>query len=853
MLVAALWLLESEVLAQTADPAFLAEHFYKVSDISDVAQQPDGKRVIVGGFEYVNGLPARAIARLNVDGSLDQAFQANVTITTSSYPLLKRPTQVRIMPNGKILLATMGNSQDALVVSGLKRVELLQLNADGTPDPTFDVGAGSHNDNYVTNLLVQPDGKILVAGPIASFNTSVRFRRIVRLLSNGAVDPSFDAPLDPTREIKAVALQPDGKMIISADFYRFNSSQTDTRIIRLQSNGSIDNTFQAYTTTAFVQKLQVQPDGKVLMAGVQGFATAGPYSNVVVRLQNNGLPDPSFTLDPVAAAAGPTQLNYLTALQVQPDGKALVALYVANQYRLMRLNTDGSIDPTWQIGIEPSWGPKTISVQADGRVLVGGNFIQLGGQSGSLFLLSSTGAVDFSFRPSIQVPGTVSSIALQPDGKIIVGGNFHEIGLAVADNLARLHADGTLDVAFTNQCRTDQPVYTVKVQPDGKVVVGGAFTQVGGVARTAVARLLATGNIDLSFNPSTLFTPLSQTLSTTVRTVLPLADGSIWLGVDIRNAAGGYGLAKATATGTPDPSVTVPLTGIVNTLYQQTDGNIVVGGQFTAFGGISTLNLARMSATGIPETGFTLSGFFDPFYQVLTVEQQPNGKLLVGGWFSPLAGVGSTLRRLELNGNLDFTFNSNTTVRNARALALQPNGSVLVGGEYVESVIMGQVTPPRVVWAGVGLVSNTGQVDSNFSLAQGAVGAPYNQASVGALVRQPDGKVLVGGYFAVAGGQPHLSLARLLAPTALSATSQKVLEDATSVYPNPVNDALHLTLAAGHQPQLISLQTLTGQTVLKQQIKQASLSVSVRHLPAGVYLLRVDYAEGPVTRRVVIQ
>jgi len=840
--------------AQTVDPAFIAEHFYKVSEISDVAQQPDGKRVIVGNFEYVNRLPARAIARLNVDGSLDQAFQANVNITTASYPLLKRPAQVRIMPNGKILLATMGNSQDTLVVSGLKRVELMQLNADGTPDPTFDVGAGSHNDNAISNLLVQSDGKILVAGPIASFNTSGRFRRIVRLLSNGSVDVSFDAALDPMREIKAVALQPDGKIVISADFYRFNSSQTDSRVIRLQANGSVDNTFQSYATTALVQKLQVQGDGKVVVAGVQGLGTAGPYSNSVIRLQANGQPDPSFVLDPVAAATGFVQLNYLTDLQLQPDGKILVSLYVPNEYKLMRLHANGSIDPTWQISAEPNWGPKTIQVQADGRILVGGNFTQLGNESGSLFLLSSTGAIDPGFRSSIQVPGTVSSIALQPDGKIVVGGNFHEIGAAVADNLARLHVDGTLDAAFTNQCRTDKPVYNVKVQTDGKLVVGGAFTKVGGVQRTAVARLLATGDIDPGFNSNTLVTPsLGYASQAVVKTVLPLADGSIWVGGSFRNAVGGYGLAKATATGVPDLSVTVPLTGVVNTLYQQTDGNIVVGGDFTGLGGVSTLNLARMSSNGSPDFGFVSSGVYDPFYQVMAVLQQADNKLLVGGFFPPVSGISSSLRRLELNGNIDYTFNSNTAVRYARALALQPNGDVLVGGEYVESVITGPAVPPRVVWAGVSLISNTGQVVSNFNLAQGAVGAPYNQAAVEALAKQPDGKVLVGGYFAMAGGQPHLSLARLLSPAPLSSSAQKVLEEKTSVYPNPASNVLHLSLAVGHQPKSIQLQNLTGQTILRQQVKQTNLSISTGHLPAGMYLLRVDYADGAVTRRVVIE
>ncbi|RTQ53658.1 T9SS type A sorting domain-containing protein [Hymenobacter gummosus] len=829
--------------AQTADSSFRVPSIFQVSDIGDVAQQSDGKRIIVGGFDYVNGHLARGIARLNVDGSLDQAFQANARVTKSSSSILRRPAQVRVMPNGKILLATFGNSQDTLVVSGLKRVELLMLNPDGTPDPGFNAGAGSHNDNYLTNLLVQPDGKILVAGPIASFNTSPRFRRIVRLLANGAVDPAFDAALDPMREITAVALQPDGKVVISADFYRYNSSQTDSRVVRLLPNGTVDTSFQAYTTTTRVSKLLVQPDGRVLVAGTGGAAagSTGPYSNSIERLLPNGQPDASFALAALLANPRPLINGYLTDVALQPDGKILAGMSIGGSFQLVRVNADGSADNTWQPGRGPNWGPAAVRVMPDGRILIGGHLTRCGDEAGALFLLSATGTIDPSFRPSVQVPGLVSALAQQPDGKLLVGGTFHEIGTTVADNLARLNADGSVDASFTAQSRTDGAVYSLGLQPDGKVLVGGYFTTVGTSPRTGLARVLAAGGPDASFDANAQFA--GQVI---VRSVLLLADGSAWVGGHFQTVNGQYSLAKVGADGSADTRATVPtVSGIVNALLLQADGRILVGGQFGRLGSVNTLNLGRLSAAGVPEAGFVMTGFNDPFFEVKSLLQQPDGKLLVGGWLS----FADKVRRLELNGSADAGFVANTPVYGAEAMALQANGGILVGGSYVASH-----TPREVVWGGLGLLTPSGSVDPGFSLLRGPISDPaQNQrVTVQALLTQPDGKVLVGGNFVQAGGEPHLSLVRLLAPGVLATAGPKATAR-LQVYPNPAHGTLHLSLAATAQPQLVHLLNLTGQRVLTQSVTGPVMDLDVRQLPAGVYLLRVDYADGPVTRRVVVE
>ena len=102
------------------------------------------------------------------------------------------------------------------------------------------------------------------------------------------------------------------------------------------------------------------------------------------------------------------------------------------------------------------------------------------------------------FNPNAN--GDVRAIAVQADGKILVGGNFTTIGGQARNYIARLNADGTADATFNPNANSD--VYSLAVQADGKILVGGGFTTIGGQARNYIARLNADGTADATFNPN---------------------------------------------------------------------------------------------------------------------------------------------------------------------------------------------------------------------------------------------------------------------------------------------------------------------------------------------------------------
>ena len=129
-------------------------------------------------------------------------------------------------------------------------------------------------------------------------------------------------------------------------------------------------------------------------------------------------------------------------------------------------------------------------MQADGKILVGGDFTSVGGQTrNNIARLNPDGSLDASFDPNASF--FVEALAVQADGKILVVGLFSSIGGQTRNGIARLNSDGSLDANFDPNANGQ--VHAVAVQADGKILVGGDFTSIGGQTRNRIARLTTTG------------------------------------------------------------------------------------------------------------------------------------------------------------------------------------------------------------------------------------------------------------------------------------------------------------------------------------------------------------------------
>ena len=353
---------------------------------------------------------------------------------------------------------------------------------------------------------------------------------------------------------------------------------------------------------------------------------------------------PQATPDETADAFNPGADGEVRTIALQTDGRILVGGRFgrlgagASQPRdnIGRLNPDGTVDAAFNpVNIEPSSYVTAIVVQPDGRILVAGDGPDPTGERTYITRLNADGSLDTSFRGAAN--GPIRALALQPDGRILIGGAFTAIGLndeMPRLNFARLNADGSVDAAFDP--RVSGEVRAAVVQSDGRIVIGGAFTAVGATLRANLARLNTDGTVDASFDA-------------------------------------GAGPAPA---------------AFVTTLALERDGRIVVGGRFaTLGGGVATgvrQNIGRLLPGGALDSTFAagLAGT-DPASIVTAALPLTTGRILLGGISVAAAHADGTPRhlvRVTAAGVLDEGFEPRANGA-VNALAVQGN-AIVVGGEF---------------------------------------------------------------------------------------------------------------------------------------------------------------------------
>jgi uncharacterized delta-60 repeat protein len=336
-------------------------------------------------------------------------------------------------------------------------------------------------------------------------------------------------------------------------------------------------------------------------------------------------------------------------------------------------------------------------------------------------------AVD-DFDPNAN--GAVNAVALQPDGKVLIGGAFTMLspngGPPVTRNhIARLNPDGTLDTAFNPIANASgSTVYTFALQTDGKILVGGAFSMLGGQPRNHIARLNPDGTLDTGFDPGAFGTN-SGVYSIAVQT-----DGKILVGGNFATIGGQArnGLARVDATTGLADSFNANSDNYVDTVVLQPDGKILVSGGFSTIGGQPRSRMARLDAVTALADGFDPDADSTPFCIVV----RPDGKVLTGGIFRAIGGQPRNyVARLDGPTGLADSFNPNVEGSFIEATAIQADGKVLVGGSFIR---IGLQTRPNVARIDV----TTGLADS-FN--------PGANSAVYAMALQADGKILVGGLF----------------------------------------------------------------------------------------------------------
>lgn len=338
--------------------------------------------------------------------------------------------------------------------------------------------------------------------------TIILFFNILILLLFTKVYSQNEASLDIT--FNMASLSPRSNIICVGNKYLLiannGTSAYNNLLVKLNNDGSIDNTFNftgSFYSVSGNYHIDIQNDGKIVVAGPQ----YNNNSKTINRFNADGSIDTSFILSQI-----PNQdLSQIRAIKIQNDGKII---YGANNTgNFGRINSDGTQDTTFLTGSNIYHSNGTVSgvhaieIDNNNKILIGGTYNRYNGNvSNGLTRLNSDGSFDASFNIGAGFNydwEIVNDIKIQADGKIIIGGGFSSFNSLSVARIIRLNNNGTRDLTFNPILNNS--VRDILIQPDGKIILGGVFTTVNGVNKNRLCRFNVNGTIDSNFDILTGF------------------------------------------------------------------------------------------------------------------------------------------------------------------------------------------------------------------------------------------------------------------------------------------------------------------------------------------------------------
>ncbi|MGC2238471.1 MAG: FG-GAP-like repeat-containing protein [Pyrinomonadaceae bacterium] len=626
--------------------------------VGSVAAQSDGK-IFVAGYALNSG---KRIFRLNSDGTQDVSFNENLAIPPNASATLQ---VFAVQPDGKVIV------KYALFFGGFTEHDFMRLNTDGSVDTSFTkiVFGPTRNPIAFNRLLLLPNGQLFLGGTAFATTSSSGF--IFRYNADGTRDTTFESPTftEPTNRVfvNDFAVNPDGSLIVSGRFSTVNSlSRID--VVKLLPAGNVDLTFQPeniFDINIFAGNVALLPNGQFLLNTVLDNSVIPPKTNNrIYRFNANGSLDNTYNPPPASLT------GIYPGWVLDSSSRVVLLDNFSGIIRFARLNTDGSLDTGFNPTLKQIGKASGLAIQTDGKILFSGDFNRVNGTiKNNLARVNTDGTLDTSFDVGSGFDVAPGLVVLQADGKILVGGDFTTFNGAARNRIARLNADGSLDNTFNTELSST--LYSIVPQASGKILIGGNFATVNGIAQSGIARLNADGSLD------TLFSPIFG--SPSVRSILLQDDGKILVGgsfsgvngfnrqnlvrlnsdtsLDTTFNAGNipvvYQLIRQTdgkflvlhqvsierrnSDGSADGSFqSLTFNGTINRMLLQADGSIVVGGAFTSVSNIVRNNFTRLATNGAIDLNFFPAG---ANASVQSIIGQADGKIIVGGNFFLIGNV----------------------------------------------------------------------------------------------------------------------------------------------------------------------------------------------------------------------
>jgi uncharacterized delta-60 repeat protein len=408
-----------------------------------------------------------------------------------------------------------------------------------------------------------------------------------------------------------------------------NATDTATVIIIVYNDIDTPNLVAGIRANNIVELIALQNSNKIIISGQ--FSTYNNISrNTIARLNND------LTLDNTFLCSANSLKFRARDIAIQAnDGIIVVGSFssyggASNGNNIVRLLDGGNVDSSFNVGGVGTAGffsntnndINSCAIQSDGSILIGGDFNFYNGiNRRGIARLLPNGTIDLTFNPvelNNYTRCIVSNILIQPDGFILLEGIFNTTGISQDTKLIRINSQGNIDTTFTmgndtsslplnNSTIGNFMFYDMALQSSGKIIIVGAFTKYNGVTTKNIIRLMPNGQIDPTFN---IVNGVNRSISTVI--IEPITD-KIIIGGEftsygftptkklIRLTANGlldttFSIGTGTTDSVPVPNCTYCSNRVV-TLKQQPDEKIIVGGKFTTFNGLSATNITRISGS----------------------------------------------------------------------------------------------------------------------------------------------------------------------------------------------------------------------------------------------------------------
>jgi uncharacterized delta-60 repeat protein len=767
------------------------------STVLALANGPANTLYISGNFTQFNTTPIIGPVRLTARGDVDPGFRTFLFGQTRWISPYYRG---------------LGRRSDGVLLSATDRFAM--FSPDGSPlypnnEPyIYDFSLTVPNSGFYA-LITDSLGRILLGGDFRGVNgIAYNYRGMIRLTPDGILDPTFSTGLlGESVLVKAIALDRTGTILAGGYSYDpFAGGAPD--LIRISSGGDRVGGFGLVVTNLArngeIRAIVVDPEGRIVLGGSfdGGFSTSSSCPNCPLprtnlgRLTSDGAIDLTFA--PAGGANGP-----INAILRQADGRFVVGgefteIGGYSRNRLARLNPDGTVDPSFDVGAGPNGPIHALLLREDGLLAVGGNFSRFNGFlrgsvalvhldapsspqfSGEVINIYVTAGQSFTLAPSVPgypcpntqwfrdghfVGSSAAPVLTIESPRLGDGGTYSFIAsnalgvitsvVAVVTVERQKLGAGSVDPTFHGKSTqgTDDDVQAMALQLDGRILIGGRFHTVNGISRMGLARLLPDGELDLSFNPGRGLEELPS-VGKSINNILVESDGRILIAGSFNKFGGSSrpGLARINTDGTLAASLN--LTSTVTRAALQPDGRILVGGQFAP--------LMRFFANGVQDTTFTAASRASP--GAFAMIPRPDGKIVTAGVYR-----GNYLvNRLNPDGSLDTSFaldlgfveypaQSDRCFPPAQGAGTPP-WAIAACVRADDSIVAGGVFD----WAShrnLVRIESSGRFDRNFGDTSASLIGP--DAAVRAVVLSPDGSLFIGGCFEKVDGVSTLHLARL--------------------------------------------------------------------------------------------